>query len=1007
MPKNSESLNRSLFDLLHSKGFDPTMLDTSGKEIPTPEEAEVFQFNFIKDGEDYGKVTISIDGMHKLCIYFSDEVADSEKEESHGEDESWYKVLNQLKRFAQKYQLSFELKNVDHLKHDMAKREYMKKQERISEGYYPMGKKASYNDAVPNVKIVIQHTRQIEEGEQRYRNIAKIFLENSEGERFLAPTIKPGVARVYGRLIAEGDKPHGERWNHVTSLVEEYQKMGAFVRATRNGQFNESAQRLVNEGINHYQGLRETLSRMTGHRGYNTYFESWTPSLMEEESEENNLNELFVQETLDPRIESVMPILNKLQKKVAEMKEVGELSEWADSLTEAPGAETLGHNVRTDAKNLRAFDLEESEDDIDDPVVSSITRRIIRQHPELLKHGPDKVLAAIADVADFVGDVEEIGSSDVSGWVKQVARQLNGVDEGMFDKVKDAVKTVGGKVLNKLGHDDDTELLKKIQKDAGIPASAQHGKPNMGHSKDEERLEELSPTTIQSAAAKRDAQKPEDMSPATQRKDIMTHMTNRINMNNRPNAVEEEDVEESALQASFGIKKYGKKGMEKLRAAGRKHASKKTMQNIRAEYSDKEKPVTEVAGQLSIQQLATISDEALDNAYKYGRSSPGNTFGWQANLKSAQYAKQMIDKGVTDIEAISDAIHKGWNVTAQAFVQNPEQFDDTAKLQTAGKLEAKLKQRAELMKKNYSQLPEEEKEKDRVVARALLQALKGQQGQQDVSEGQEEFNSLLRLLGEGWKGELAGGTLGGVSGTVAGSALGALAGGPVGAAIGGVVGGAAGGTAGQMAGRELTKEDQLNEVAPLLAAGARAIIPLLSKVGPKLGQMASGAGKAGAEVVGKTATGIGRGTVDVAKSAAQSAAQNAGKVGVGVGAYQAITDVADSVIGGVGEVYRDAGKAAGAIAQAVGDAVDGKTIAELAGAAVKYSIPIGILLAVLYGGKKLIDQVMSEGADDTNMGALGKMVGAGTPNPSDFAQGFKKTFEGQEDLDTIRRLLKK
>jgi hypothetical protein len=41
------------------------------------------------------------------------------------------------------------------------------------------------------------------------------------------------------------------------------------------------------------------------------------------------------------------------------------------------------------------------------------------------------------------------------------------------------------------------------------------------------------------------------------------------------------------------------------------------------------------------------------------------------------------------------------------------------------------------------------------------------------------------------------------------------------------------------------------------------------------------------------------------------------------------------------------------------------------------------------------------------MGALGKMVGAGTPNPSDFAQGFKKTFEGQEDLDTIRRLLKK
>ena len=498
MPKNSESLNRSLFNLLHSKGFDPTLLDTSGKEIPTPEEAEVFQFNFIKDGEDYGKVTISIDGLHKLVIYFSDDVANSEKEESHSDDESWYKVLNQLKRFAQKYQLSFELRNVDHLKHDMAKREYMKKQERISEGYYPMGKKASYNDSVPNVKIILQHTRQIEEGEKRYRNIDRIFLENTDGERFLAPTTKPGIARVYGRLIAEGDKPHGERWNHVTSLVEEYQKMSGFVRATRNGQFNESAQRLVNEGINHYQSLRETLSKMAGHRGYNSYFESWTPSLMEDESEENNLNELFVQETLDPRIESVMPILNKLQKKVAEMKEVTELSEWADSLTEAPGPETLRHNVRTDASNLKAFDL--AEEDMDEGAAV-----------DAYMAGKSPALAHFADKLD------------------------KEMDEGMFDKVKDTVKSVGGKVLDKLGHGSDEELLKKMQKDIGAPAGSQHGKPSMAKQKDDS--------------------------------DIV-----------------EDDLDESALQAYLGNKKYGKEGMDALRKAGREGASKEKMAQVRAKY---------------------------------------------------------------------------------------------------------------------------------------------------------------------------------------------------------------------------------------------------------------------------------------------------------------------------------------------------------------------------------------------------------------------------------------
>jgi len=65
------------------------------------------------------------------------------------------------------------------------------------------------------------------------------------------------------------------------------------------------------------------------------------------------------------------------------------------------------------------------EDYGDSPVAQAITRRIMNQRPDLLKHGPQAVMAAIDDVADYVGDVEEIGSSDVSGWVKQVERMLN------------------------------------------------------------------------------------------------------------------------------------------------------------------------------------------------------------------------------------------------------------------------------------------------------------------------------------------------------------------------------------------------------------------------------------------------------------------------------------------------------------------------------------------------------------------------------------------------------
>ena len=179
---------------------------------------------------------------------------------------------------------------------------------------------------------------------------------------------------------------------------------------------------------------------------------------------------------------------------------------------------------------------------------------------------------------------------------------------------------------------------------------------------------------------------------------------------------------DSVSGSTVSVRNIGNDTLKKIPVATLlKHGTKSSMRHLGSRFEGKNLQETR---RFSIQQLATISDEALDKAYGYGRSSPGNTFGWQANIKSATYAKQMIDKGITDIEQISDAIHKGWNVTAKQFVTNPDQFDDTEKLKAAGKLEAKIQQRKKLMNIPYAQLSDEEKEKDRVVARALLQAHK-------------------------------------------------------------------------------------------------------------------------------------------------------------------------------------------------------------------------------------------------------------------------------------------
>ena len=109
---------------------------------------------------------------------------------------------------------------------------------------------------------------------------------------------------------------------------------------------------------------------------------------------------------------------------------------------------------------------------------------------------------------------------------------------------------------------------------------------------------------------------------------------------------------------------------------------------------------------------AMISDKALDKEYHYGRSKPG-TFGYEANKGSAKFALEKLEKGETNIDVISDAIHQGWASVARTY-------DDPV---YATKPEKKVN-RLKLADTSYFDLPEEEKEKDRVVARALLDAFR-------------------------------------------------------------------------------------------------------------------------------------------------------------------------------------------------------------------------------------------------------------------------------------------
>ena len=86
--------------------------------------------------------------------------------------------------------------------------------------------------------------------------------------------------------------------------------------------------------------------------------------------------------------------------------------------------------------------LDISQEPEENPVASAILYRIVRQHPNVfMKYGPEEVMIAAGDVADMVGDVDEIGSSDISIWTRQTIEMLDGMDESLVtDEQTDTAK---------------------------------------------------------------------------------------------------------------------------------------------------------------------------------------------------------------------------------------------------------------------------------------------------------------------------------------------------------------------------------------------------------------------------------------------------------------------------------------------------------------------------------------------------------------------------------------
>jgi RNase P subunit RPR2 len=209
------------------------------------------------------------------------------------------------------------------------------------------------------VRIVVVHSKPIDENVQgsRSRNIAKIYLENAQGERFLLPENSLLGARVVARHIANGGAIHDGFSSHIFEAIGQLRDLRYFVNTSRRQQFEDATTtEIVEAAVEYYHTLKETLQKLKGQRGYSNYMESFQEIISKEQVEVNEeLKGRFIKKTFDQRLESAMPLIAKAYEH--KIREAANLLKKVDEFVQ--GSKRFGLN-ESDKQMLSLIEFKDS-----------------------------------------------------------------------------------------------------------------------------------------------------------------------------------------------------------------------------------------------------------------------------------------------------------------------------------------------------------------------------------------------------------------------------------------------------------------------------------------------------------------------------------------------------------------------------------------------------------------------------------------------------------------------
>lgn len=344
-------ISRDVFDKVRSRFTNLQMGDETGAVTIDPTEARFFDFDFVVEGENLGRVSISLNDLGSLKVYYSQGITENLDAEVK---KKWYAFLREMRYFAMRRLLRFDTRDIAKTNLDkndfqhLAATQGPKEDEpmkTVNESKWTPKSTAKTSRAVTGrTEVIVRHARPVEEyatARSQKNNIKAIFIQNAAGERYKYPFIHPAGAFAMAQHVDHGGVPHDPAGKAIIKMSEEIAQLQEFQRKIQRASLHDDAMGITEKAVGRLNLLKEKMNSL----GKKHHYEQWVAEFNEVEHNDDAVLELdavtmedykskFTQRTFEEELTKYFPLLHRIMRETNKVELEDYVSEghWGSEL---------------------------------------------------------------------------------------------------------------------------------------------------------------------------------------------------------------------------------------------------------------------------------------------------------------------------------------------------------------------------------------------------------------------------------------------------------------------------------------------------------------------------------------------------------------------------------------------------------------------------------------------------------------------------------------------------